>query len=115
MPPPAPTKSCVYLPAGDRVLSVIETKFLHLLNMMKLAPYSVDYASLRHPDMCSCSKHNTQFVQQLIYFIEDLCASPMLVCVTVLDFGRDRVWAPLWHRHLFVENVHGGGGGYWQA
>lgn len=66
---------------GQTVLSVIETKFLHLLNIMKLAPYSVDYVSLRHPEMCSCSKHNTQFVQHLFISERIIYASSMLVYV----------------------------------
>lgn len=67
---------------GDRLLSIIDTKFLHLLNFMKLVPYSVDYAFLRHPEMC---KHNTQFIQQLLYFGENLSAAPMVMCDTVVD------------------------------
>lgn len=49
---------------------------------MKLVPYSVDYAFLRHPEMC---KHNTQFIQQLVYFGENLSAAPMVMCDTVVD------------------------------
>lgn len=71
---------------------------------MKLAPYSVDYASLRHPEMC---KHNTQFVQQLVYFRENLSADPMVVCVTVVGIRQRQSPGPFVVASLrSAENAH---------
>lgn len=108
---PFSSKPCIYLPAGDRLLSVIETKFLHLLNIMKLAPYSVDYVSLRYPEMCFCSKHNMQFAQHLFISERSLCASSMLTCV--LDVRqRQGSGAFVACSVTSAENTHGG---YWQV
>lgn len=90
--------------AGGRLLPIIETKSLHLLNIMRSAPYSVDYASLRHPEM---RKHNTQFVQQFVYFRENLSAASMVVCVTVLDIRQRQGPGSFIVASLrFAENAH---------
>lgn len=108
---PFSSKPCIHLPAGDRLLSVIETKFLHLLNIMKLAPYSVDYVSLRYPEMCFCSKHNMQFAQHLFISERSLCASSMLTCV--LDVRqRQGSGSFVACSVTSAENTHGG---YWQV
>lgn len=108
---PISSKPCIHLPAGHRLLSVIETKFLHLLNIMKLAPYSADYVSLRHPEMCSCSNticnlFNTYLSQRGFF-----CFLHVGMCSGYQAETEFRLLCSMF-TYIFREHSHGG---YWQV
>lgn len=94
-----------YIPSGHKLLFVIKKKFSQLSNIMKLGSYSALYVFLKHPEICSCSKYNTQFVQLLVYFRINkwLCLSLSSSISHFLMLGRERVRGLLDYLITFID------------